>query len=94
LETCLVAQTQQLDLTLAGERQFLQVVPLKTVQVGLADHRGRARTILWIKSMRIRATRSCCVWQHLLATALGILTALDHPTHSAVGQRQTIAAAI
>lgn len=72
-----IDQTQQLDFDLGGERQFLQVVPLKTVQgldwliVVVVPERDFMDQI----NANTRTTIVLCLLAFALATALGILTA-------------------
>ncbi|PSB20117.1 HAMP domain-containing protein [Phormidesmis priestleyi ULC007] len=72
-----IDQTQQLDFDLDGDRQFLQVVPLKTVQgldwliVVVVPERDFMDQI----NANTRTTIVLCLIAFALATALGILTA-------------------
>ncbi|MGV0025302.1 ATP-binding protein [Phormidesmis priestleyi] len=72
-----ITQTQQLDFEVQGQRQFLQVVPLKTVQgldwliivvVPESDFMDQINA-------NTRTTIVLCLGAFALATALGILTA-------------------
>lgn len=72
-----ITQTQQLDFDIAGQRQFLQVVPLKTLQgldwlivviVPESDFMDQINA-------NTRTTILLCIGAFGLATALGILTA-------------------